>query len=471
MTRDTLAVGVRRTDTAEQRQQSVRTFTPFNIGSGYSRWSLQQKLILDCCTTDDFGYSVSKTLVQGADVYYGDDLDSLFITLRSPSNTTQFVYMSSGLSTTGYKMWSEQQRLFPNIPADTGALGLYDTPTQFGGTLFMRSNNDTVEVLSKYHNGSCMLLWMSDHFGDGWDSLVLTVRAPDTTNDSFSPRCDQVRTRTLPTTPPSLVGQVDPFYVRYCPYNPSDEGVYIVKPFAATKSRFFWEVSWKVMLESTGEWYLGDANTRYLFFFNSTSLEFSFAGSTNPMGIERSPAGTMDVQPCFRCGAITLKSWAQEQDIGDTSFWPFVAFGAPYFISDVTGRTLYFSGRVCDGIATYECYQILPTGKYIMRMGGGLYGKDLLYPRAFANWQGCGVSGTDRDQLIFEIVNQTCVALQVFTYTSTCSVPPALPGAGADAAFGSVSRRLTTEVQWTSTIPIADEDFAPYNDINGFLLP
>lgn len=43
-----------------------------------------------------------------------------------------------------------------------------------------------------YHNKSCLILWMSDHFGDGWDTAVLTVRAPDLTNDTFHPHCDQV---------------------------------------------------------------------------------------------------------------------------------------------------------------------------------------------------------------------------------------------------------------------------------------
>jgi hypothetical protein len=28
---------------------------------------------------------------------------------------------------------------------------------------------------------------------DGWDTAVLTVRAPDLTNDTFHPHCDQVR--------------------------------------------------------------------------------------------------------------------------------------------------------------------------------------------------------------------------------------------------------------------------------------
>jgi hypothetical protein len=80
-------------------------------------------------------------------------------------------------------------------------------PSIWGGNLIFRGNS-TAELYSRYHNGSCLLIWMSDHFKDGWDIAVLTVVAPDNTNDTYHPHCDQV----------------DPFYVRYCPYQPEDEG-------------------------------------------------------------------------------------------------------------------------------------------------------------------------------------------------------------------------------------------------------
>ena len=398
---DTLAVGIKRLDEPEFAQQSVQMYSPFDQdGFGYSKWSVQQKLVLDCCDTDELGYGVSKSLVSGAKVHVGDDMDTLFVTMLSPTNHSEFVYQPTGWSTTGYKTWSLQQILQTNIPYDmNNSMGdeRYRSPSQFGGTLFMGSNNNTVELLSKYHNGSCLLLWLSDHFGDSWDSLVLTVRAPDTTNDSFSPKCDQV----------------DPFYIRYCPYKPTDEGVYIIKPYAAQEARLFWEISWKVQVESTGVTYMGDADTKMMFDFNSTTLEFSFVQSLNEKKFIQSYANTTDVEPCFRCAAITTASWAQLQNTADMSFWPFVAYGAPYYISDIRCRLLFFSGRVCDGILRYECYQTLPSGQYLMRMGGGLFGKILDFPRAGASWEGCGASGTWRDQFMFEIVNQTCFPMQV----------------------------------------------------------
>jgi hypothetical protein len=54
---------------------------------------------------------------------------------------------------------------------------------------------------------------------------------------------------------------VDPFQVRYCPYQPSEDGIYIVKVFAALQARFFWEVSWAVTVEATGETYRGECLT------------------------------------------------------------------------------------------------------------------------------------------------------------------------------------------------------------------
>lgn len=396
----TLAVAVKRLDEPEYAQQSVQLYEPFDQdGFGYSKWSVQQRLVLDCCDVDEKGYNVSKTLVSGANLHVGDDFESLFVTMLSPTNHSEFVFQSVGWSSTGYKTWSLQQILQANIPFDANtSLGneRYRTPSQYGGSLFMGSNNRTVELLSKYHNGSCLLLWMSDHFGDSWDSLVLTVRAPDTTNDSFSPKCDQV----------------DPFYIRYCPYKPTDEGVYIIKPYAAQKARLFWEISWKVQVESTGVTYMGDADSKMMFNFNSTTLEFSFVESLNEKVFFQSAANTTDVEPCFRCAAITTASWAEQQNTLDMSFWPFVAYGAPYYISDIRGRLLFFSGRVCDGIMRYECYQTLPSGQYMMRMGGGLFGKILGFPREGASWEGCGSNGTWRDQFMFEIVNQTCFPLE-----------------------------------------------------------
>merc|ERR1711998_385736 len=67
-----------------------------------------------------------------------------------------------------------------------GQRGPITEPMLWGGHM-LSNYNGTALIHSRYHNGSCLLLWMSDHFTDGWDTAVLTVRAPDTTNNTFHP--------------------------------------------------------------------------------------------------------------------------------------------------------------------------------------------------------------------------------------------------------------------------------------------
>lgn len=117
------------------------------------------------------------------------------------------------------------------------------------------------------------------------------MRAPDTTNDTFHPHCDQV----------------DPFYIRYCPRMPEDDGVYIIKVFAATRARFFWEISWRVQIENTDKWYLGDFSTTMHFNFDRNSSTFDLVYSENLVDLEGD---------CFRCTTIANRDWAQLQITG-----------------------------------------------------------------------------------------------------------------------------------------------------------
>jgi hypothetical protein len=240
---------------------------------------------------------------------------------------------------------------------------------------------------------------MSDHFKDGWDTAVLTVIAPDQSNNTFAPHCDQPF----------------PFFVRYCPYSPTDEGVYIVKVFAATKARFFWEISWRVMVESTGQWYSGDFATKMKFNFNGTDLAFSLVETENLVDF---------TAPCYRCTKIALQSWKELQVIGNFALWPLQVYGAPWYISDYQARVVYSTGKLCYGVSLWECYQTIQDGIYILRLGAGLFGELNGFPFTNANWTGCGASGGYRDQLVFRIANGQCETLQVFSYSSRCSHPP-----------------------------------------------
>lgn len=171
------------------------------------------------------------------------------------------------------------------------------------------------------------------------------------------------------------------------------------------------------MEESTGKWYHGDFASEMTFYFDSTDLTFTLSSSENLITF---------TEPCYGCATIALRNWEQLQVIGNSAFWPLVAAGAPYYISDIEGRKVVSAGKVCDDVIVYECYQRLIDGVYILRLGGGLFGRLTGYPYPTANWTGCGVQGTDRDQLIFRISGGNCIPLQVHRYSGRCDKPQPL---------------------------------------------
>jgi hypothetical protein len=214
---------------------------------------------------------------------------------------------------------------------------------------------------------------------------------------------------------------VDPFEVRYCPYQPSDEGVYIVKVFAATQARFFWEISWQVTLESTGEVFRGDFSTKLMFRWDPVHSQFSIVSSENLIDFN---------SPCYSCTTISRSSWTQLQIRGNSAFWPLVVTGAPYYISDYQGRELAASGKVCVGAETTQCYQTLTDGIYILRLGGGLFGKQLGFPMKNATWNGCQRSGGVLDQFIFVIAGGQCNPVQIHHWATRCDRPAPINAAG-----------------------------------------
>jgi len=422
----TLAAAYRRTDKNENAVNGVYVFNGYKTTN---RWSLQQRLFTDPAD-EGTDYKMNSTRVK---ITNSNNIVASIFGPNNTGNTYMFKTFGSG--------WSLQAALKPDSiftqvtggatedftgfsGAGTAAAGvdyatsILEQPQLHGGTLFHKFRNTNL-IHSRFHNGSCLLLWMSDHFLDGWDSVVLTVRAPDTSKDVFHPHCDQV----------------DPFYVRYCPYQPEDEGVYIIKTFAAIEARFYWEISWQVQVEDTGVWYKGDYATKMFFNFNTTSMVFNFFKAENLVSLDR---------PCFRCVVVSDKSWAELQTPGGDSFWPLDTWNAPFYISDYEGRGIISMGNTCNNVDHYQCYQRPKDGYYILRVGGGLFGRETGLPYAGAKWKGCGAEGTDRDQLVFKIANGKCTAIQVFRYTTRCSQPPpidryALDGIEVPTAFGTVA--------------------------------
>jgi hypothetical protein len=155
-----------------------------------SRWSLQQKLFARNDTHSQLAY--------GTDVY-SDQQNTLIATATGPNQTVAYLFKTFGNG------WSLQSQLISyNVTTDgTHYDGNYLTPrppvtnfsnpTIWGGTLFFSAGNE-VQIRTQYRYGSCLLFTLSDHYLDGWDTAVLTVRAPDLTNDTFHPHCDQVST-------------------------------------------------------------------------------------------------------------------------------------------------------------------------------------------------------------------------------------------------------------------------------------
>ena len=75
--------------------------------------------------------------------------------------------------------------------SDLSNATIFNTLGASGGNL-LHGGHRNVQIRTEFQNESCLLIWLSDHFKDGWDRAVLTVRAPDLTNDTFHPHCDQV---------------------------------------------------------------------------------------------------------------------------------------------------------------------------------------------------------------------------------------------------------------------------------------
>jgi hypothetical protein len=424
---DTLALGVRRSDSSETLTDGVYIYTGDNEEN---RWSVQQRLFAD---TSDVG---TEEAVWGtkAKIFEGGNLIATTNATMNTGNAYVFKTFGDG--------WSVQQKISPADAWDNtiggaayefngyegdpgsseqaayGQRGPITEPMLWGGHM-LSNYNGTALIHSRYHNGSCLLLWMSDHFTDGWDTAVLTVRAPDTTNNTFHPHCDQA----------------DPFYVRYCPYTPEDQGVYILRVFAATQARFNWEISWQVQVEDTQVWYKGDFTTKMRFNYNSTNMAFNFFDAENLISLDRA---------CYRCISLARETWADLQVVGGDSFWPLDAWNAPWYISTYEAYDLISIGNVCDGIDHYQCYQRVRDGYYILRLGGGLFGRITGFPYNESRWEGCSMQGTDRDQLVFKIAGGECIPIQKFTFTDRCSRPPpidfyALEGLEVPTAGGTAA--------------------------------
>ena len=173
--------------------------------------------------------------------------------------------------------------------------------------------------------------------------------------------------------------------------------------------------------------------------WTKSTLEFTFHSAENLVNMDI-VYPDQNTGECFRCTTISTRNWNDLNTLTATSFWPLIATNAPYYISDIEGRRVVATGKVCESINTYECYQRLSDGVYILRLGGGLFGRLTNLPYINAQWEGCGFNGTDRTQFIFKIYSGVCYPLQAHTYASRCDRPSpidtSLPDSTLSPTFG-----------------------------------
>lgn len=255
-----------------------------------------------------------------------------------------------------------------------------------GSTFYslVSSLTDALEVYDQTSLWNCLIISVEDQFGDGWDSAKLTVSTPvGPIKDEFYPRCDLE----------------NPFQFRYCPSNIDDSGIYTFSIPKGNQAKYHWEIIWRVFLESSGEWIVGNWETIMDFEWNPNIATFVTRKvakklpnnvtcvSCNPRPTEKptpalrylkgadgktrhptiSPAPTLQVLE----GSI----WQYLTVNGGTDDWFFDNHrSTSYYISDVEGLRLFAVGSLCpnDLATTKLCWQDLHDGEYVLRLGGAL---------------------------------------------------------------------------------------------------
>ena len=91
-------------------------------------------------------------------------------------------------------------------------------------------------------------------------------------------------------------------------------------------------------------------------------------------------------------------------------------YGTYFAISDISGKKLMSLGAMCQRAMDYHCWQVLPDGEYILRVGGALdvnSGEN--------SWQFCGVMGGSQVQLVFKVTNGQCEPILSLGRRQYCS--------------------------------------------------
>lgn len=268
----------------------------------------------------------------------------------------------------------------------------------------------------------CIVVSVEDQFGDGWDGARLQIEQPNGEKSFHAPVCH-------------ATDNEDGWQFRYCPRLESDDGLYKLSIVDAPKSKFFWEIQWRVFEESTGAWYQGNHATRMDFFFDSRRTSFNRRAITKNIDANitchkcppRPPekpkpkralkgsthAPTISPAPTLAQTA-EVENW-QYLEMSGSDWFDEQHRGINFYISDAAGHRLISAGTKCDANPA-ACWQQLPDGDYILRITGNLNKN-----RDTAMWAFCGRVGGYGTQLDFRVKHGECDALESLSRQQYCT--------------------------------------------------
>lgn len=350
-----------------------------------------------------------------------------------------------------YDRWTQQQKFISPSPRK----GEYFSDPYLHGTDLIIRNTKVGYVYSDNMNWNCLIISVSDHFGDGWDKAYLMAYAPGANTkltDHYTPFCDSA----------------NPLVMRYCPLLMEDEGLYFFKMMDGYKKHKYWgEIQFEIKNEATSEIYYGNSETSIGFEWDMETLSFthvlskhdklvnddflkceacpkpppkpkaapksaeeeshgrSLKGKSKTSSPTISPAPTMAVGNFLDYSAVksmttSLNGWHGYGLKNNTgAFWEIYngnhnSRGTQY---SKHGTQLLYRGTICGlGVPMSYCDLELPDGDYVFRVGGALDAD-----KGDHTWEFCGKTGGMQEMLTFSIVNRQCIAYSSYTAASYCS--------------------------------------------------
>lgn len=277
-------------------------------------------------------------------------------------------------------------------------------------------------------NGSCLSVYLLDHFGDGWGDTVMYLSHPDPSSNGTL----------FYELAPSF--QENPLVRQICASMDIDRihmrGEYIFYVQSPTKDvRNNWEIFVRITEEVTGEFYTGSLNTIMAFNFadgvftlemsdNLIDNTFSCNRCTHPppkpKPISPPPpkaGGSQEfssLEPVLLERNLLLKApppppkkypipFVLHDDGGDGWFYS-SGVGTSYYITDRKKTRLVASGTLCGDYLKDDCQESLPNGDYYFRVGGaGDENRDQIA------WTFCKRHSFAQYELSFSIVDGECI--------------------------------------------------------------